>query len=65
MKFETKLILQMERTNQAIDWVIMALHGNELGVKDGPPELKTITPRIGMEYNFQFYVHNQELEHTN
>ncbi|XP_038076672.1 transient receptor potential cation channel subfamily M member-like 2 isoform X3 [Patiria miniata] len=36
---------QMERTNQAIDWVIMALHGNKLGHNDGLPELKQIEPR--------------------
>ncbi|XP_033625076.1 transient receptor potential cation channel subfamily M member-like 2 isoform X2 [Asterias rubens] len=42
---------QMERTNQAMDWVIMALQGNQLGVKASPPELKEIRPRLA-EDNF-------------
>ena len=37
----------MERTNQAIDWIITSLNDNQLGSKEGPPILKEIKTRDG------------------
>ncbi|XP_033624226.1 transient receptor potential cation channel subfamily M member-like 2 isoform X2 [Asterias rubens] len=36
---------QMERTNQAIDWIITSLRDHKLGSLEGPPMLKEIKPR--------------------
>ncbi|XP_077993111.1 transient receptor potential cation channel subfamily M member-like 2 [Glandiceps talaboti] len=37
-----KLEVQMDRTQQALDWIIKAMIENKMGAKSGPPKLKEI-----------------------
>ena len=45
--------LQMERTNDALDWIIEALRsGGNVGVKVAAPKLKEIKGKEGSTWNF-------------